>query len=152
MAASERRCTITEAAKLLDRSPHTLRSWDRNGSMPAKLRPKRDALGHRYWTPQLIEQIKEWIVKNHFHPGRGIDYDPSPEQLAAHIKKIRSSSSSRAGRNGKHDALKSQVSEAINDLGVDPSKVLAGLPTVAAQHGVPLEEALRLVAEVVDMQ
>ena len=33
------RYSISEAARLLDRSPQTLRSWDRNQSMPEELRP-----------------------------------------------------------------------------------------------------------------
>lgn len=85
-----RRFTISEAAKLLDRSPNTLRSWERNGSMPKYLWPKRDHLGHRYWTLELIELIRVWMEKNHFYPGRGLDYDPTPEQLQSHIAKIRS--------------------------------------------------------------
>lgn len=144
---SEVRYTITQAAELLDRSPHTLRSWDRNGSMPKSLRPKRDSLGHRYWTPELIAKIKEWIVKNHFHPGRGIDYDPSPEQLAAHITKIRSSSH-RADQNGAHGELRKVVEQAIIEMKLPTEQILSNLPSVAQQSSVSLEDAIIITADV----
>lgn len=145
---AEKRYSITEAAEKLDRSPHTLRSWDRNGSMPARLRPKRDEHGHRYWTPELIEAIKKWIDDNHFHPGRGIAYHPTQKQLKAHIDKIRASSG-RSHFNGKQAALKEQIAEAIQVLGVEPDKIIAGLPKVAKDAGVDLGDALSIAAEVI---
>lgn len=144
------RYSITEAAEKLDRSPHTLRTWDRNGSMPARLRPKRDEHGHRYWTPELIEQIKKWIADNHFHPGRGIAYNPTPEQLEAHINKIRAASKPHPHFNGKQGALKQQITEAIEILGIAPDKIIAELPKVAKTAGVDLSDALTIAAEVIE--
>lgn len=145
--ASDVRYSIAEAAELLDRSPHTLRSWDRNGSMPKHLRPKRDEHGHRYWTPDLIEKIKEWILKNHFHPGRGISYDPTPEQLAGHLSKIRTIAGSR--RNGKHETLRGQLEQAFVEMKLPPKQILSNLPHAAEEAGLPLDEALTIAAEVV---
>lgn len=146
---AEKRYSITEAAEKLDRSPHTLRSWDRNGAMPARLRPKRDSLGHRYWTPELIEQIKKWIEDNHFHPGRGIDYHPTQKQLKAHIDKIRNASG-RPHFNGKHDALREQIQQAVTELKVPPDKIISTLPKVAKAAGVELSDALSIAAEVIE--
>lgn len=149
--AVEARYSISEAAKLLDRSPHTLRSWDRNGSMPASLRPKRDALGHRYWTPALIQQIKEWIQRTGFHPGRGIDYHPTQARLQQHIDKIRHA----ARANGKLQedpqvaGLRQMVREAIVDLKVDPDVIVASLPKVISTMSIPLDRALEVAAEVI---
>lgn len=148
--ASDVRYSIAEAAELLDRSPHTLRSWDRNGSMPKSLRPKRDEHGHRYWTPELIEKIKEWIVKNHFHPGRGISYEPTPDQLASHLSKIRSTSTGR--RNGKHEILREQLQQAFIEMSLPPKQILSNLPHAADEVDVPLGEALIIAAEVVSAQ
>lgn len=157
----ERRLSISEAAKALDRSPHTLRSWDRNESMPKSLRPKRDALGHRYWTPELIEQIKEWMAENEFHPGRGIDYHPTPQQLEQHIGKIRRASRQRAANTSVDQRLepglailRGYIEEAINEMGVTPEQVVAALPSVIEQfkaqgHDVNIEDALRIVTDVI---
>lgn len=153
-APSTKRYSISEAAKLLDRSPHTLRSWDRNGSMPKRLRPKRDGNGNRYWTDELIAEIKTWIEANGFHPGRGIDYHPSPEQLASHIKRIRRSSAGKA-RNGHHHITPEEVElrdltvEAIEQLQLDKAKILASLPQVIERFpGMKLDDAMRIVGDV----
>lgn len=139
------RFTISEAARLLDRSPQTLRSWDRNESMPKKLRPKRDDHGNRYWTPELIAEIKEWIVKNNFHPGRGIDYQPSPERLQQHIERIRHSSTKK---NGSEPAPLAQLRQLISEAQATPESIAEQLPSVAASMGIPLADALRVAGEV----
>lgn len=143
--------SIAEAARLLDRSPHTLRSWDRNASMPANLRPPRDHLGHRYWTPELIEQIRDWITANNFHPGSAISYEPSPERLAEHIGKIRHAA---AQRNGHAGPLRDLIVDALDRLQVPPEKIIEMLPGVVAginqREGIEihLDEALRTAGDV----
>jgi DNA-binding transcriptional MerR regulator len=138
------RYSISEAARLLDRSPQTLRSWDRNESMPKKLRPKRDDQGNRYWTPELIEEIKAWIIKNNFHPGRGISYAPTPERLQQHIDRIRRSSK----KTTDEPAPLAELRELIATAPVPQDQVAAQLPQVAAQMGIPLADALRVAGEV----
>lgn len=143
------RISISEAARLLDRSPQTLRSWDRNGSMPKKLRPKRDAQGNRYWTPELIEEIKQWIVDNHFHPGRGISYDPSPERLQQHINRIRKSSKKTTTEDPAPLAdFRYVVEHAMTELHVTQEQIAEMIPKVAAERGIPLADALRVAGEV----
>lgn len=158
--AKEERFGITEAAALLNRSPQTLRSWDRKGLMPKRLRPKRDKFGNRYWTTELIQEIKDWIAKSGFHPGRGIAYSPTPEELERHINKMRASNKARgkrrrrASRNGvgsdhaATDGLRVMVSEALSQ-GIPHEEILAKLPSVAEKQGVPLDEALLVVSQVV---
>lgn len=153
-AQSTKRYSISEAAKLLDRSPHTLRSWDRNGSMPKRLRPKRDPNGNRYWTDELIAEIKEWISENGFHPGRGIDYHPSPEQLASHIKRIRRSSAGKKvnghQKNAEFPEFRKIVIQAIEDMGLSQERIVTMLPKVieGMESKITLEEALRVVSDV----
>lgn len=142
------RYSISEAAVLLDRSPQTLRSWDRNHSMPVELRPKRDEQNNRYWTPELIEQIKKWIVDNHFHPGRGISYEPTPERLQQHINRIRHSSRKNDKEPAPLAALREVIEHARTELKVPEDRIVAMLPEVAAKEGIPLNEALRVASEV----
>lgn len=147
----EVRYSISEAARLLDRSPHTLRSWDRNRSMPSQLRPPRDELDHRYWTPELIEHIRDWIVANNFHPGSAISYDPSPERLAEHIGKIRRAALARSSHSGP---LRDLIEDALDNLHVAPEQVIKMLPDVVAtvneREGIDihLDDALRTASEV----
>lgn len=144
--------TISQAARLLDRSPHTLRSWDRNSSMPAHLRPPRDHLKHRYWTPELIEQIRDWIAANDFHPGSGIAYHPSAAQLAKHIGKIRRAAAERG--QGHAEPLRDLIEDAIDNLGIDPDDVVKMIPDVIRKINerdgvdIHLDDALRTASEV----
>ncbi len=146
--------TISEAARILDRSPQTLRAWDRSKSMPRNLRPPRDHNGHRYWTPELIAQIKEWMVENEFYPGRAI-YHPDKERLQKHIERIRQANQSKEAPVERNAALRKMVEEAVFELNVPPAEVISSLPRVVEQMNeakgvdVHLDEALRLVAEVV---
>ncbi len=152
-AEGTRRYSISEAAVLLDRSPHTLRSWDRNGSMPEHLRPERDVNGNRYWTEELIDEIKQWIAENGFHPGRGIDYHPSPEQLASHIQRIRRSTAGKP--KGKrqlgleHEEFRAMVIQAINELQLDQDRIIKMLPDAIKQYPtVSLKDALAIASDV----
>lgn len=147
------RYTISEAAVLLDRSPHTLRSWDRNSSMPEELRPERDEHGHRYWTPDLIHEIKNWIKDNNFHPGNGIAYHPSPERLQSHINKIRIAAGS--SQNGHTQPLRDLIDDAIKNHGVTPENIIKMLPDVVAKVNskdgveITLKEALHVASQAI---
>lgn len=147
--------SIAEAARLLDRSPSTLRAWDRSKSMPRHLRPARDPNGHRYWTPELIAQIQEWMIENEFYPGRAI-YHPDKERLQKHIERIRNANKSQdeEAPDEQADALRKMVEEAVFELNVPPAEVISSLPRVVDQVNmaegvdVPLDEALRVVADI----
>ena len=123
--------------------------------MPARLRPKRDAHGHRYWTPELIEQIKEWIEKNHFHPGRGIDYHPTPEQLRRHVDKIRAAAHARSNEfSDEAEMLRIIARDALNNRGLTPDQLVENLPQVhdqlvAGGYEMTLADATRIVSEVI---
>lgn len=116
--------------------------------MPANLKPKRDEHGNRYWTPSLIQQIKDWIVKTGFHPGRGIEYHPSPARLQQHIEKIRHAARSH-GEDKQVEGLRTLVREAIVDLGISPDEIVASLPRVVSTMSIPLDRALEVAAEVI---
>lgn len=139
------RYSISEAARLLDRSPQTLRSWDRNGAMPDELRPPRNDAGNRYWTPELIDEIKKWILENHFHPGRGISYDPSPERLQQHIQRIRKSNSTKTTTEA---APLAELRQFISEAQAPHETIAEQLPSVAAKMGIPLADAMRVAGEV----
>jgi hypothetical protein len=150
------RISISQAAKLLDRSPHTLRSWDRNKSMPKDLRPKRDELGHRYWTLELIEKIKLWIVDNDFHPGNGIDYHPSPQRLQQHIGRIRvAAANPGTSVNGHTGALHDMIVDALNNHNVAPENIIKMLPGVVEKVNhdnnveITLDEALEVASQTI---
>lgn len=148
----EARYSISQAAILLDRTPHTLRSWDRQLLMPAALRPKRDARGHRYWTDDLIAKIKTWIAENDFHPGSGIDYHPDEQQVQKHLKNIRRSTrAKKISPPAEHpavDVFQSAVQEAVRQHGVSYEEVVANLPKAIAMYpGLTLDAALRAVAD-----
>lgn len=150
------RISISEAAKLLDRSPHTLRSWDRNKSMPKELRPKRDELGHRYWTLELIEQIKLWIVENDFHPGNGIAYHPSPQRLQQHIGRIRVAAAHPSTNvNGHTGALRDMIVDALTNHNVTPENIIKMLPSVVERVNhdnnveITLDEALEVASQTI---
>lgn len=141
------RFSISEAAELLDRSPHTLRSWDRKGTIPEHLRPQRDANGNRFWTQTLIDEIKKWITDTGFHPGSGISYHPSPERLQQHIDRIRRSTRSKLV-DEKQEALRVMITEAITVLGLTEDQVVAALPNVIGDFGIEMSDALRVASEV----
>lgn len=145
-SAISHRYSISEAAVLLDRSPHTLRSWDRNEVMPVELRPSRDANGNRYWTKELIEQIKGWIAESGFHPGRGIDYHPDAQRLQQHIERIRHSS--RRGTDDSTELLKALIEDALDTLGLTQEGIVAMIPQVISQYDISLQDALRVAADV----
>jgi len=75
------RVYIREAAQLLDRRMATLRKWEQTGELPAHLRPHRGDREWRYWTPDQIEGIKEWMKETDRRPGKGLPHF-NPTQAA----------------------------------------------------------------------
>ena len=51
----------TELAQIVDRSIQTIRVWEYKGELPMHLRAHRDSRGWRYWTPEQVDKIVEWI-------------------------------------------------------------------------------------------
>lgn len=87
---SAERVYIREAAELLGRRMATLRKWEQLGVLPPHLRPHRGNRGWRYWTPDRIEGIREWLRDTDRRPGKGLPhYNPTEAQLDAAIKAMR---------------------------------------------------------------
>ena len=72
MSENEVRLQIGDVALMLDRVAHTVRGWEREGRLPEHLQSKRDERGWRYWTPDQVEGIKQWIIDNDIRPGKGL--------------------------------------------------------------------------------
>lgn len=81
---------INDLAKEIDRTPHTIRCWERYGNLPVHLIPERDERDWRYWTQDQVQAISDWIVETDRRPGKSLEhYQPTKEETAAHIKKTR---------------------------------------------------------------
>lgn len=57
-----------EMAAILERSVHTLRQWEANGLLPAAAIPHRDSRGWRYWDPEQVDVLREWIESRRPQP------------------------------------------------------------------------------------
>jgi transposase-like protein len=96
VSSTEVRYKIRDAARLLDRSPHTLRSWEKKAEFPKELYPFRDEKNERYYTPALIEKIRVWIANSNFRPGSGIsNYNPTAEDRERHLASLRAAAAKR---------------------------------------------------------
>ena len=83
---------IREAARLLNRRMGTLRRWDAEDILPEHLRPHRGHGGSkwRFWTPDQIEGIREWVRDTNRHSGNGLkNYNPTEKDLEKAINKMR---------------------------------------------------------------
>lgn len=69
MTNMNKRLQIIDVAHELDRVPHTLRTWEREGRLPEELLPHRDERGWRYWTEDQVEGLKKWIIDEQIRPG-----------------------------------------------------------------------------------
>ena len=68
----------------------TLRKWEKDKVLPKQLRSRRGERGWRYWTPEQIEGIKQWMNETDRRPGIGLPhYSPSPAQTQEVIHKLR---------------------------------------------------------------
>lgn len=84
------RIYIRDAADLLNRRMATLRKWEQLGVLPTHLIPHRGHRGWRYWTPEQIEGIKEWLKETDRRPGKGLPhYNPTEADLDRAIAMMR---------------------------------------------------------------
>jgi hypothetical protein len=84
------RVYIREAAEMLNRRMGTLRKWEQLGVLPRHLRPHRGYRNWRYWTPEQIDGIREWMKKPARTPGRGLPhYNPTEKELDRAIAAMR---------------------------------------------------------------
>jgi hypothetical protein len=84
------RVYIREAADKLNRRMATLRKWEAAKDLPPHLMPHRGDRGWRYWTPEQIELIKDWLRDTDRRPGKGLPhYNPTPKQLDLAIAAMR---------------------------------------------------------------
>lgn len=84
------RIYIRDAAQLLNRQMATLRKWEQLGILPKHLQAHRGTRGWRYWTPEQIEGIKEWIRETDRRPGKGLPhYNPTDKAIDEAMKKMR---------------------------------------------------------------
>lgn len=64
-----KRLQIADVAHSLGRVSHTIRVWEREGRLPDDLLPQRDDRGWRYWTPEQVEGIRQWLIDEDIRPG-----------------------------------------------------------------------------------
>lgn len=84
------RIYIREAAKILNRRMATLRKWEQLGVLPKHLIPHRGTRGWRYWTPDQIQEIRDWIRETDRRPGKGLPhYNPTEAELEKAIEAMR---------------------------------------------------------------
>lgn len=84
------RIYINEAARILNRRVATLRKWEQIGVLPNELLPHRGQRNWRYWTPEQIEGIRQWIKQTDRRPGKGLPhYNPTEAALDAAIEAMR---------------------------------------------------------------
>lgn len=101
------RIYIREAADLLNRRMATMRKWEQLGLLPQHLLPHRGHRGWRYWTPEQIEGIREWLRDTDRRPGKGLPhYNPTEDQLDRAITAMR-----RPRRRGAASSTTSGVPE-----------------------------------------
>jgi hypothetical protein len=84
------RIYIREAADLLKRRMATMRKWEQLGILPKHLLPHRGKRGWRYWTPEQIDGIRDWLRETDRRPGKGLPhYNPTEQQLDMAIAAMR---------------------------------------------------------------
>lgn len=84
------RVYIPEASELLDRRIGTLRRWEADGVLPSHLMPLRGKRSWRYWSPEQIEMIKQWMVDTDRRPGRALSHISSdPQKVVEQVHAMR---------------------------------------------------------------
>jgi hypothetical protein len=84
------RVYIREASEILDRRMATLRKWEQLSVLPPHLMPHRGHRGWRYWTPDQIRGIQEWLRETDRRPGKGLPhYNPTEKELEKAIEAMR---------------------------------------------------------------
>lgn len=90
-----RRIYLRELAEIVNRTPHTIRQWERsiNGKdpiLPDHLWGQRDERDWRYWDQRQVNGIIKWMEREGIAPGKGLSaYKPSPEQVTEMLRKLR---------------------------------------------------------------
>lgn len=78
---------ISDVAETLNRKPATIRDWERRKILPENLRSLRAERGWRYWTPEQVDKLKQWMLDSDMRPGKGLPhYKPTAAQIDAHIE------------------------------------------------------------------
>lgn len=86
----KRRIYLHELSRILDRSSHTIRGWEKSDLLPKRLLPHRNEKGWRYWTPSQVDGLKAWVVKKNMVPGKGLSgFTPSPDRVQEMFAKLR---------------------------------------------------------------
>lgn len=84
------RVYIRDAAQILKRRMTTLRKWESLGVLPQHLRPHRGERNWRYWTPEQIEGIQNWMQETDRRPGKGLPhYNPTEAELDRVLLRMR---------------------------------------------------------------
>lgn len=82
--------SIGQTAEQLNRKPGTIRKWEREGLLPDDCVPTRDSRGRRFFTPDQIDKIRQWIIDTDRRAGKGLPYyDPSFEEVEQQVIKMR---------------------------------------------------------------
>lgn len=90
---------IREAADILNRRMATLRKWEQLGVLPKALRPHRGARNWRYWTPEQIAGIKDWIRETDRRSGKALKHwNPTEKELDKAIDAMRHPHSPKRSR------------------------------------------------------
>jgi len=88
---------INELAEIVDRLPHTIRGWEREGVLPKDLLPVRGPRNRRQWTAEQAKGILEWMRESRRFPGSGLTgYDPTPEEIEERIHRMRAARQEKA--------------------------------------------------------
>lgn len=84
---------------MLNRRMATLRKWEQLGVLPKHLRPFRGARNWRYWTPEQIEGIKNWIRETDRRSGKALTHwNPTEKDLDKAIEAMRRPHSAKRPR------------------------------------------------------
>ena len=95
-ASDTQQIYIRQAAEQLNRRMATLRKWEQLDILPDELRSHRGHRGWRYWTPDQIEGIRDWLRSTDRRPGKGLPhYNPTESQLDAAIEAMRTGQKNR---------------------------------------------------------
>lgn len=87
MSTDPKKIYISDLAEIVNRKPTTIRHWERMGLLPKHLLSERGMRGWRYWSPEQVEGIKQWMKDEDMRPGKGLPhYKPNEEELKRHLE------------------------------------------------------------------
>lgn len=85
----DERIYINVLAEIINREIDTIRKWERVGTLPKHLLPKRGDRGWRYWTHAQVygpRGIIAWMEKKDMRPGREF---ADPRNADDHVRALR---------------------------------------------------------------